>query len=94
MFFIATTSLEMTYHSMVDNRKSSSCGNNKPRLNITTNKPSLFTTFSTETFSSTEGQSGQSVGGLVQIELRVIDHQNDPAATVACRKADSSIDSV
>ena len=93
MFFIATTSLEMTYHSMVDNRKSSSCGNNKPRLNITANKPSLFTTFSTETFSSTEGQSGQSVGGLVQIELRVIDHQNNPAA-VACRKADSSIDSV
>ena len=90
MFFIATTSLEMTYHSMVDNRKSSSCGNNKPRLNITANKPSLFTTFSTETFSSTEGQS---VGGLVQIELRVIDHQNNPAA-VACRKADSSIDSV
>ena len=78
---------------MVDNRKSSSCGNNKPRLNITTNKPSLFTTFSTETFSSTEGQSAQSVGGLVQIELRVIDHQNNPAA-VACRKADSSIDSV
>ena len=86
MFFIATTSLEMTYHSMVDRK--SSCGN-KPRLNITTNKPSLFTTFSTETFSSTEGQSG----GLVQIELRVIDHQNNPAA-VACRKADSSIDSV
>ena len=83
----------MTYHSMVDNRKSSSCGNNKPRQNITTNKPSLFTTFSTETFSSTEGQSAQSVGGLVQIELRVIDHQNNPAA-VACRKADSSIDSV
>ena len=83
----------MTYHSMVDNRKSSSCGNNKPRLNITTNKPSLFTTFSTETFSSTEGQSAQSVGGLVQIELRVIDHQNNPEA-VACRKADSSIDSV
>ena len=83
----------MTYHSMVDNRKSSSCGNNKPRLNITTNKPSLFTTFSTETFSSTEGQSAQSVGGLVQIELRVIDHQNNPAA-VACRKVDSSIDSV
>ena len=78
---------------MVDNRKSSSCGNNKPRLNITTNKPSLFTTFSTETFSSTEGQSAQSVGGLVQIELRVIDHQNNPEA-VACRKADSSIDSV
>ena len=93
MFFIATTSLEMTYHSMVDNRKSSSCGNNKPRLNITTNNPSLFTTFSTETFSSTEGQSGQSVGGHVQIELRVIDHQNNQAA-VACRKADSSIDSV